>query len=70
MKIIYMLLSGLFHVHQNGVIHRDIKAQNCIIDKNGKLYLIDFGMAKKVSEKDSDRVVVGTETYLAPEVFD
>ena len=32
--------------------------------------MIDFGMAKEVSEKDSDRVILGTKLYMAPEIFE
>ena len=55
------------HCHNNGVIHRDIKPENIILSQEGKVTLIDFGLAKYKEEKDSD--LVGTSFYMAPEMI-
>ena len=39
------LLSGLQHCHERGVLHRDIKGSNLLIDENGTLKIADFGLA-------------------------
>ena len=52
-RIMFMLLNGLNHIHTNSVVHRDMKPQNCILDKTLNLRIIDFGMAKNVQKKSS-----------------
>lgn len=42
------IIEGLNYLHNQKIIHRDIKLQNIIIDKNNRCKIIDFGLAKKV----------------------
>jgi TolB-like protein len=58
-------------VHAAGLLHRDIKAQNVMLDDNGRLVLMDFGTGRELEElaDGSDRPVAGTPLYLAPEVL-
>ena len=42
----YMLVRGLCHIHENGIVHRDLKTENCLIDEDFNLRIIDFGLAK------------------------
>ncbi|MAT14694.1 MAG: hypothetical protein CMJ46_05415 [Planctomyces sp.] len=68
--------AGLQHAHENGLIHRDIKPNNLIVFRHGKkwgLKLLDFGLAKAMSEQEFDGrltqtgAVIGTLLYIAPE---
>ena len=51
------------------IIHRDIKPSNCIIDRNGYVKVIDFGVAKDMTGKDSTTTVLGTTHYISPEMI-
>lgn len=70
-KIIYDLCSILEYIHQNKFIHRDLKPENLMVDKTGKIFLIDFGIAKVCTTEDYTRTrAKGTVNYLAPECLD
>src|SRR3954468_17916324 len=70
-SIATQVLDGLSAVHADGVIHRDVKPANVLVDRNGNVRLTDFGIAKRLDEIEqsltSSGMVVGTPTYLAPE---
>jgi serine/threonine protein kinase len=50
------LLEGLHYCHNNGVLHRDLKASNLLIDSNGILKLADFGLARTFQEQNDSRL--------------
>lgn len=69
--IIYQLADALMHAHEHGVIHRDIKPQNVMMQYDGGVKLLDFGIATitdapNITQKD---MVVGSVHYMAPEVL-
>jgi tetratricopeptide (TPR) repeat protein/tRNA A-37 threonylcarbamoyl transferase component Bud32 len=66
------LARALGHAHQNGVIHRDVKPANIILDAEGRPHLTDFGLAREADVLDSARLTregatVGTPFYMSPE---
>ncbi|CCH61282.1 hypothetical protein TBLA_0E02290 [Henningerozyma blattae CBS 6284] len=68
-KLIFkQVASGLQHLHSLGIVHRDIKDENVIIDSKGYVKIIDFGSAAYVKNGPFD-VFVGTIDYAAPEVL-
>ena len=69
-RIIRALADALDHSHHMGVVHRDIKPGNVLIDDQGRPRLIDFGLARR-SDFESDLTregaIVGTPAYMSPE---
>ncbi|MDM3851412.1 MAG: SUMF1/EgtB/PvdO family nonheme iron enzyme [Aphanizomenon gracile PMC627.10] len=67
--ILTELLPVIQFIHDNNVIHRDIKPENIIRSKEGKLFLIDFGVSKETSSSILTRVgtITGTPGYAPPE---
>jgi serine/threonine protein kinase len=62
---------GIYWVHKQGVIHRDIKCANVLVTKDGGIQLCDFGVAALVETKtDKRKTVTGTLNWMAPEFFD
>ena len=62
--------SALSHAHENGMVHRDIKPANLILDRNGEVWVTDFGLAKLFDEDDGlsrTGELIGTPRYMAPE---
>ena len=58
---------GIAEAHRKGIIHRDIKPQNIIISRDGKVKVADFGIAKAASGDSGSKAVIGSAHYIAPE---
>jgi len=66
--LIRQVLEGAGFAHRNGVVHRDLKPHNVIVDDEGKAVVTDFGIARAgVSEITQTGSVMGTPHYLSPE---
>jgi len=65
---------GLREAHRHGFTHRDIKPSNLLVDRNGVVKLVDFGLVKSAAvhdvgetERGAESIIVGTPLYIAPE---
>ena len=58
------------YLHTKGIMHRDLKLENILIDESGYLKIIDYGLAKTLPQDNLTRTFCGTPEYLAPEVLD
>jgi Protein kinase domain len=61
------LCAGAGYAHQMSVIHRDIKPANLMVDRSGRLKILDFGIARMVGIASNTAVMIGTPGYMAPE---
>ena len=68
------ILTGLTYLHENRILHRDIKGGNVLVSDDGIVKLADFGSAKRMAHQQSDMMesltMRGTPYFMAPEVFE
>ncbi len=69
MKTFLPVVEAIAFIHQNGILHRDIKSQNIKLTSGGTVKLLDFGIAKDATSHSLTQTggVIGTPSYLAPE---
>lgn len=66
-KIFSETIQGLYYLHKNGIVHRDIKPQNILQGADGTIKIADFGVSDIVGDKDVLTKTQGTYHFLAPE---
>ena len=69
-SIILQIAKGVSTIHDIGIVHRDLSANNILIDKSGRVKITDFGIARMYDkDKNADTRILGTHGYAAPEQF-
>ena len=68
-RIMKQVFEALKHCHSKGVIHRDIKMENILLDEDQNIKLTDFGFAKILQPRERLYDLCGTPGYLAPELL-
>merc|ERR1719356_763487 len=63
------IVRAVHYVHSKKIIHRDLKLENILLDKENRCKIVDFGLSDYVSTKERTVTDAGTEAYLAPEVY-
>jgi hypothetical protein len=72
-ELMRTISAAVHHAHQRGVIHRDLKPGNILIDADGQPHLVDFGLAKTIlhekadGDPAADAELAGTPAYMSPE---
>ena len=70
LKQLLDVLDAVSYAHAEGIIHRDLKPSNVLIDKSGKVFVVDFGLAKHRAEEEElskQGDIIGTLSFMSPE---
>ncbi len=72
LQVIRMVAEALQHAHENGVVHRDVKPANILVDVHGRARLLDFGLARLESAQQLTKSssLLGSLPYMPPELVD
>ena len=65
----YQLINGLENIHRHGIVHRDLKLENLLINNNNILKIIDFGLSNYYNKNNLLSTPCGSSCYASPEMI-
>lgn len=68
-EMIFSILDALSYIATKGIMHRDLKPDNILVERGGKIKIVDFGLATQIDLPEYIFKKCGTPGYIAPEVF-
>jgi serine/threonine-protein kinase len=69
-RLAWQLMDVAAHLHENEVVHRDIKPGNVVVRSDGTMALLDYGIVKRMGEGVTSSTIIGTRPYMSPEQID
>lgn len=68
-KYTRQIVSAIGYLHRNDVVHRDLKAENLLLDNNLDIKVVDFGLSNSIAGRDFLSTQCGSPAYSAPELL-
>lgn len=69
-KISLQIARGIAYLHSQGIVHRDLKSPNILINNNWNVKITDFGLSRSKQESEAMKTVVGSPAWMAPEILE
>ena len=68
-KFFQQIISGIMYLHELGIVHRDMKPENLLLDYDGQIKLVDFGLSNTYKPNETLKTACGSPCYAAPEMI-